>query len=457
MSSNSKSSVSIDSCGKAKSSSSEVLGRINRPIKFKCTSNIPVVEACRRRGWREVENDQNDWDLFWCDMTQLKDVLDASKIIPLAEQQRLSHFKNEYELSRKSLLVKNLKKYKKNLIKKWGKEEADNTDFFPTSFELPNEYFMFVEEFKRSPGSVWIVKPSGGCQGRGIFIFQKLKDLVEWANREFTPCGLSTNNNNSVSTNPLTSMSDIPCHIVQRYIENPYLIAGRKFDLRIYIMVPSFSPLKIWLYREGFTRFSGYKYNPTELNDIFAHLTNTSVQKTSADYNSESKSYKWSLRQVRLYLTARHGHAAVVKLLKTINRIIIESILSVSHLIIQEKHCFALYGYDILIDDKLKPWLLEINSAPALCATNEEDEILKNNLLNDILNILDLEGRFRFTGRESRVGGFDLIWNDGVIENEGQNHKCLLSEINKKASKNTLGSLNNREEQLQELLRISSK
>lgn len=45
---------------------------------------------------------------------------------------------------------------------------------------LPSEYGMFVEEFKRSPGAVWIMKPIGRAQGRGIFLFNKLSQISDW-------------------------------------------------------------------------------------------------------------------------------------------------------------------------------------------------------------------------------------------------------------------------------------
>lgn len=66
-----------------------------------------------------------------------------------------------------------------------------------------------------------------------------------------------------------------------RYIENPLLISGKKFDLRLYVLVTSFHPLKAYLFKFGFCRFCSVKYNShvDNINGLFAHLTNVSVQK----------------------------------------------------------------------------------------------------------------------------------------------------------------------------------
>ena len=67
---------------------------------------------------------------------------------------------------------------------------------------------------------------------------------------------------------------------------NPHLINGYKYDLRIYVMVTSFEPLKIFLFREGLVRFATQKYttNPKLLEKKFIHLTNYSVNKKADDY-----------------------------------------------------------------------------------------------------------------------------------------------------------------------------
>jgi tubulin polyglutamylase TTLL1 len=55
---------------------------------------------------------------------------------------------------------------------------------------------------------------------------------------------------------------------------------------------------------------------------------------------------------------------------------------------INDRHCFECYGYDVLIDADLKPWLVEVNASPSLTTTTESDRILKLGLLRDIYNIV---------------------------------------------------------------------
>ena len=119
------------------------------------------------------------------------------------------------------------------------------------------------------------------------------------------------------------------------------------------------------------------------------------------------------LRAVALPRTCRHGREAANQLFCAIQDIIIHALVAVQKVMINDKHCFELYGYDIMIDDTLKPWLLEVNASPSLTANTRDDYDLKFKLLNDVLDIVDMEGRT--TGNEERVGGFDLVWRDGPL------------------------------------------
>lgn len=82
------------------------------------------------------------------------------------------------------------------------------------------------------------------CQGKGIFIFNKINDIARWksASRD-TP---------------------VEQYVCQRYLLNPLLFGGRKFDMRIYALCTSYNPLTIYLYRAGFARFAHDRYDNTD-------------------------------------------------------------------------------------------------------------------------------------------------------------------------------------------------
>ncbi len=90
--------------------------------------------------------------------------------------------------------------------------------------------------------------------------------------------------------------------IVQRYIARPHLINNTKYDLRIYVLMTSLNPLRIYLYDEGLVRFASNQYAPDNdsLSDVYMHLTNYSINKHNATYlqNEDSEArqgHKWTL------------------------------------------------------------------------------------------------------------------------------------------------------------------
>jgi tubulin polyglutamylase TTLL9 len=135
--------------------------------------------------------------------------------------------------------------------KEYGKQEAQKFDFISTSYVLPQEHALFQEEFKRNSGGVWIMKPVGKAQGKGIFLINKLSQIANWKkDPRLNRKGL---NSEDTEEGP-------EAYIVQRYIDNPYLIGGKKFDIRIYVLVTSYYPLQVYIHRNGFCRFSNYQF-----------------------------------------------------------------------------------------------------------------------------------------------------------------------------------------------------
>ncbi|KAK4471141.1 hypothetical protein MN116_005537 [Schistosoma mekongi] len=384
------------------------------PIKFKCTMNNTILDVLRNRGWTEVYR-EDECDFLWCDPMTMKELFDHGL---LGNITKICHFRNHFELTRKNLMVKNLKRLKRKWEKEYNKEEGKKLNFFPTTYELPMEYHMFIEEFRKSPGSIWIMKPIAKSQGKGIFLFRKLKDIEAWKRT-----GMKLDQ--QIISDTLNR--ELPeTYVVSRYITNPYLLCGRKFDLRVYVLVTSYNPMKVWVYRDGFARFSNTRFSLDSIDDHYIHLTNVAVQKTAPDYDSE-KGCKWSIGRLRRHLLAKYGYEKVAELFHQVDMIFIGSLLSVQKIMINDKRCFELYGYDILLDDNLRPWLLEINASPSLTASSKEDYTLKTNLLDDMLDIVDLEGNL--TTFEKRVGDFDLIWNDGPVPPTSDTTEGWLIEV----------------------------
>ena len=104
--------------------------------------------------------------------------------------------------------------------------------------------------------NLWIVKPSSSSQGKGIYMIDDLSEL---------------------------QMNE--SQVISRYIDNPLLINGLKFDLRLYVLVTNFDPLKVYVYNEGLVRFASEPYNiETIKSNVYAHLTNYSINKKSENF-----------------------------------------------------------------------------------------------------------------------------------------------------------------------------
>nr|CAD7262665.1 unnamed protein product [Timema shepardi] len=324
-----------------------------------------LISNFEKRGWSQAGPD-DDWNTKQS----------------LCSLLTINHFPNHYELSRKDLLVKNIKRYRKELEREKDPlaERGDAPgkyiylDFIPVTFVLPADYNMFVEEYRKSPQSTWIMKPCGKSQGAGIFLINKLSKLKRWSRESKTPF------------NPTLVKES---YVISRYIENPLLIGGKKFDLRMYVLVTSFRPLKAYLFKLGFCRFCTVKYDTSiqELDNLYVHLTNVSVQKHGGEYNCMHGG-KLSVQNLRLFLEGTRGKQVTDNLFSNICWLIVHSLKAVAPVMANDRHCFECYGYDIIIDNGLKPWLVEVNASPSLTSTTVNDRILKYKLIDNIISVV---------------------------------------------------------------------
>lgn len=171
------------------------------------------------------------------------------------------------------------------------------------------------------------------------------------------------------------------------------------------------------------------------------HLTNVAVQKHSGKEAYQRTGAKWDVERLKRYLLSTAGVDVVNQVFADIETIVLLSLLSVQKVMINDKHCFELYGYDVMIDASYKPWLLEVNASPSLTANTVADYDMKFGMLDDLLTILDLENYL--AGTELQVGGFDLLYRDGLRYSPPEG--SVFSSY--------LGCANNRRLQLERLAR----
>ncbi|KAJ8614060.1 hypothetical protein CTAYLR_005822 [Chrysophaeum taylorii] len=361
-------------------------------MRWKVDSEAGVVtqNLQRRCGSR---TDGDDWNIYWANVGTVKQIFHPESGQRLTDSQLINHFPNHYELTRKDLMVKNIKRYLR---------DKEVPDFVPTTYMLPADYSLFVEEFRKNPRAVWIMKPANAAQGRGIFIINKLAQIKRWSNGRWA------------------SMPLKEAYVISRYVEHPLLVGGKKFDLRLYVLVTSYRPLRVYQYAHGFARFCNAKYNSqvSELNNPFIHLTNVAIQKHNDDYNVNHGG-KWNVQHVKLFIEATWGFEAARKLFDDIDKIIIHSLKAVQSTVINDRHCFECYGYDILIDANLKPWLVEVNASPSLSTTTRSDRLMKMALIRDVLQIVvpkdihNFKGAFHLGPCED-TGAFLVLYDEAL-------------------------------------------
>jgi len=313
-----------------------------------------------------VISDTNDKesDIFWQD-----NALSPDQLTQFKSHQRVNHFPGIYIISRKDHLGKNLKSMKQLF--------PNSYNFFPPTWVLPKDLSDLKLQFNEKRAKTFICKPEALSQGKGIFLTRNLEEIPERC-------------------------------VVQRYLYKPYLIDGLKFDLRVYVLVISCDPLRIYIHKEGLVRLATEPYtNPTasNLENICMHLTNYAINKNSSkfEFNDDAtKSFEGHKRSLSTFFDKlKERGENVEKLWKEISDIVVKTLCVaqplLSHLYrssqpndLTNSICFQILGFDIFLDDKLKPLLLEVNHTPSFTTDTPLDLVVKKAVVGDALKMLGL-------------------------------------------------------------------
>ena len=161
---------------------------------------------------------------------------------------------------------------------------------------------------------------------------------------------------------------------LQEYIANPFLINGLKFDLRLYVLLTSIEPVKLYIYEDGLVRFATIPYSndPAHIGNNMIHLTNYSINKNSEKFVTneqpgEYSGHKWNLKTLWKYLEEELG-LDWRPVWEATKDVCVKTVLSgqeqmktvADEQIQSDYNCYKLWGFDVFLDQDLKPWLLEV-------------------------------------------------------------------------------------------------
>ena len=322
--------------------------------------------------WKDVSSkfgsgNGNCWNLLW---TWKKPKLNPEHLLVW---QRISRFPDTSCLTRKDYL-------KKHLEAKLARSSSSLWNIMPLTYVLPKEFTSFLSAFSSirktcelhdANSNLWIMKPVGMSRGRGISLINDIGKVTY--------------------SSPT---------VIQKYLTNPLLFNGYKFDLRIYILVTSFSPLEAFIYEEGFARFGSRPFSSSAetLDDLQIHLTNSSIQKNYDHSLKASHPVKIAGKdgggnKVKIsWLFERLKSQGLVRdkdlLWSKVQELCLRTLITVSDKIPNQPNAFEIFGFDVMIDDNTKPWLIEVNSCPALSRDHKLDIAVKESMIEDTITLI---------------------------------------------------------------------
>ncbi|XP_009270891.1 PREDICTED: tubulin--tyrosine ligase [Aptenodytes forsteri] len=249
-----------------------------------------------------------------------------------------------------------------------------------------DEREVFLAAYNRrregNEGNVWIAKSSAGAKGEGILISSEAAELLDFIDEQGQ------------------------VHVIQKYLEKPLLLepGHRKFDIRSWVLVDH--QYNIYLYREGVLRTSSEPYNSANFQDKTCHLTNHCIQKEySKNYGRYEEGNEMFFEEFNQYLMDALNTTLENSILLQIKHIIrsclmcIEPAISTKHLHYQS---FQLFGFDFMVDEELKVWLIEVNGAPA-CAQKLYAELCQGIVDVAISSVFPLNDTGQKTSQPSSI------------------------------------------------------
>jgi len=296
--------------------------------------------------------------------------------------QRYNHIPGNVYLDAKDQNALDMRQYSKHYL---GREKCfDPWEVMPYTLVLDvpeqcQEFISYLESSVNSTEISWIHKKARESnQGYGVAIVDQTmakKFITEYKNTQ--KCGK-------------------PGYIAQKYIKNPFLLNGHKFDFRVYLFIASMDPLLLF-YHDGFLRISIEKYDVNS-SESWRHITNTGQAKKYFEYKKITGSQKkealkdqgWLFDKFMDYFVAQgygsykwmeeYFKPTVKKMMFHLVRVNLDRLL-------KHPRVFEVFGLDFMLDSNLNLKFIELNYDPGITSNQADKEKLNRKLLTDIVEI----------------------------------------------------------------------
>ena len=318
-----------------------------------------------------------------------------------------------------------------------SKGGLDMPGWFPKTYRLdaPSDVISLLKDVDSEPATIFIHKPAANNRGRGIGLVkgaEMINKIVYKPNKNPTSpmkspmktpsksgggggggvegvaaTSTAADSDSASASLPLPSPSaSVPVSapvpvgsainviqsrhsnfnltngLIQKYISNPLLVNGRKFDIRSYCLVARTEPTALVYYGPGYARLSLEQFTAGDdkIGDNFVHLTNAAIQKKHPDYKEKKEETIWSMEKLSEFIGSSKGTPASEvhsRLEQSIKNICSDVYSASSRSLSRKLGYFDLLGFDLMLDEDLNVFLLEVNTNPALhCETEVQGEVI---------------------------------------------------------------------------------
>ena len=306
-----------------------------------------------------INNNNGKWDIYIpCGYNNIEnELLD----IKLNNNNNNSNNKNKYIFGVNgcdSIVAKN--HIWQSLVKCYGRAGA--SQLMPESYILYDEQDLKLFKKDYNPNNIYILKKNVQRK-EGLKLTQSYKDVINGLNDDYK--------------------------VAQKYVRDLYLVNGRKVNLRIYLLIViKNNKIHFYVSNIGKCIYTKKKYDDKDLDfesNITSYHLDITIYKTNPRYFDDLIKY---IDNNSVKGNGDKLFNRINELIKNVSKCLSKNLYQSAN--IKNTVCFQLFGIDIIFNNNLHPYLLEMNKGPDMTPKDDEDTKMKYTVQNDMFKTVGI-------------------------------------------------------------------